>query len=122
MRRFVRLAAFVAGAALALGLAAPAIRTAPEARAQNLGMRIINGRVLDASSAAVQGATVFLRDSKTKSIRSYTSGEEGRFRFAQVNTQGDFDLWAEKDGRKSPVKTISSWDTRKEVEAELKLK
>jgi hypothetical protein len=122
MRRSAKFAAMVAGAALAFGLASPAIRTVPEARAQNLGMRTINGRVLDANSAAVQGATVFLRDTKTKSIRSYTSGEEGKFRFAQVNIQGDFDLWAEKDGRKSPVKSISSWDSRKEVEAELKLK
>lgn len=122
MRSSARMAAIVAGAALALGLAAPVVRSVPEARAQNLGMRSINGRVLDADSAAVQGATVFLRDAKTKSIRSYTSGEQGRFRFAQVSMQGDFDLWAEKDGRKSPVKTISGWDSRKEVETELKLK
>ena len=122
MKRSARLAAMVAGAALALGLAAPSIRITPEAHAQNLGMRTVNGRVLDADSAAVQGATVFLRDTKTKSIRSYTSSEDGRFRFAQVNMQGDFDLWAEKDGKKSPVKSVSSWDARKEVEAELKLK
>lgn len=34
----------------------------------------------------------------------------------------DFDLWAEKEGRKSAVKTVSSWDARKEFEAELKIK
>jgi hypothetical protein len=122
MKRSAKFAAIAVGAVLALGLVAPAIRTASEAHAQNLGMRTVNGRVLDSGSAAVQGATVFLRDTKTKAIRSYTSAEEGKFRFAQVNMQGDFDLWAEKDGKKSPVKTISSWDTRKEVEAELKLK
>jgi hypothetical protein len=34
----------------------------------------------------------------------------------------DYDLWAEKDTHKSPIKTVSSWDARKEFETELKLK
>ena len=94
----------------------------PRAQAQNLGQRVVMGSVVDADSATVPGATVFLRNSKTKSIRSYTSSKEGRFRFAQVNMAEDYDLWAEKDGKKSAVKTVSSWDARKEFETELKLK
>ena len=109
-------------AALATGVVSSAGTLATMAHAQNLGQRVVNGSVLDAESAAVSGATVFLRSSKTKSIRSYTSTKEGRFRFAQVNMSEDYDLWAEKDGKKSPAKTISSWDTRKDVETELKLK
>jgi Carboxypeptidase regulatory-like domain len=93
-----------------------------EAEAQNLGQRTVMGSVVDADSALVTGATVFLRNSKTKSIRSYTSSKDGRFRFAQVNMSEDFDLWAEKEGRKSAVKTVSSWDARKEFETELKIK
>jgi hypothetical protein len=34
----------------------------------------------------------------------------------------DYDLWAEKDGKKSPTKTVSSWDSRKEYVNDLKLK
>jgi hypothetical protein len=34
----------------------------------------------------------------------------------------DHDLWAEKDGKKSAVKSVSSWDTRKDFVTELKLK
>ena len=92
------------------------------AQAQNLGQRTVMGSVVDAESASVAGATVFLRNSKTKSIRSYTSSKDGRFRFAQVNMAEDYDLWAEKEGRKSAVKTVSSWDARKEFETELKIK
>jgi hypothetical protein len=106
-----------------LGLAPLASRIAvPAAQAQNIGQRVVNGSVSEAESGAVMGATVFLRNTKTKSIRSYTSTKDGRFRFAQVDMSEDFDLWAEKGGKKSPIKTISSWDTRKEVETELKLK
>jgi hypothetical protein len=93
-----------------------------EAQAQNLGMRAVSGYVVDADSKPVAGATVFLRYIKNKSIRSFTTEAGGRFRFTQVNMAEDHELWAEKDGRKSPVKTVSQWDARKEFETELKLK
>lgn len=92
------------------------------AEAQNLGQRAVMGAVVDANSTPVAGATVFLRDLKSKNIRSFTSVEHGRFRFAQVNIAEDHELWAEKDGRKSAVKSISPWDARKEIEVDLKLK
>ena len=108
--------------ALALGLAPTAARLAPMAQAQNMGQRTVSGSVVDDTSTPVAGATVFLRNPKTKSIRSYTSNADGRFRFAQVDMSEDFDLWAEKGGKKSAVKTVSSWDNRKQYEVELKLK
>jgi len=118
-----RLIAGLVLALLSLGFVPMAGRAGlPAALAQNLGLRVVNGRVLDDTSTAVAGATVFLRNSKTKSIRSYTSTKDGRFRFAQITMSQDYDLWAEKDGKKSAIKTISSWDTRKEVETEIKLK
>jgi hypothetical protein len=94
----------------------------PAAQAQNLGMRTVSGKVLDASSAPVAGATVFLKEVKSKTIRSYTSTGDGHFYFAQVNKAEDYDLWAEKDGKRSATKTVSSWDSRTDFPAELKLK
>ena len=92
------------------------------AEAQNLGQRVVFGNVVDADSAPVVGATVFLKDLKSKAIRSYTTTEKGRFRFASVNMVEEHELWAELNGKKTAVKTISSWDARKEFEVELKLK
>ena len=114
-----RLAAWAIFASLTLGII-PALL--PATHAQNLGQRSVSGLVVDADSAPVQGATVFLRNTKTKSIRSYTSSTDGRFRFAQVSMSDDYDLWAEKSGKKSASKTVSSWDARKEFETELKIK
>ncbi len=94
----------------------------PGAKAQNLGQRTVSGSVVDASSNPIAGATVFLKNQKSKAIRSYTSSSTGRFYFAQVNMSEDYDLWAEKDSKKSAVKTVSSWDARKEFETELKMK
>lgn len=92
------------------------------AQAQNMGQRAVTGHVVDSNSARVADATVFLKNLKTKSIRSYTADATGRFRFTQVNMAEDHELWAEKDGKKSAVKTVSSWDARKEFDCELKLK
>jgi hypothetical protein len=111
------LAAGVAPACLLGGLLSP-----PLARAQNIGQRVVIGTVVDATSTPVPGATVFLKDLKSKLIRSYNSDPSGRFRFTQVNMAEDHELWAEKDGHKSAVKTVSEWDARKEFETELKLK
>ena len=92
------------------------------ADAQNLGWRVVSGAVVDVNSSPVVGATVFLKDLKSKAIRSYTTGEKGRFRFTGVKMDEEHELWAELNGKKSAVKTISSWDVRKEFEVELKLK
>jgi hypothetical protein len=92
------------------------------ATAQNLGERTVSGTVLDSASNPVQGATVFLKNEKSKTIRSFTSLDNGHFYFAQVNKAEDFDLWAEKNGKKTEVKTVSSWDDRAKYITDLKLK
>jgi hypothetical protein len=124
------LAAGVAFALLAAGFVPPVSQSSQHglglepacAQALNLGQRVVMGAVVDGNSAAVVGATVFLKDLKSKTIRSYTTNEKGRFRFAQVSMSEDHELWAEKDGKKTAVKTVSSWDTRPNFEVELKMK
>ena len=118
-----RMAGLIIFAAISAGCLPLAQRGGlPNAQAQNLGQRNVSGAVVDGESSPVPSATVFLKNQKTKAIRSYTSAKDGRFHFAQVNMAEDFDLWAEKDGKKSAVKTVSSWDARKEFETELKMK
>ena len=121
-----KLAACAMVAAVAMGFSgsgsSPALLAPPAAQAQNIGQRVVSGIVEDANSAVLAGATVFLKDIKDKTIRSYTTDAKGHFRFTQVNMAEDHELCAEKDGKRSPTKTVSSWDTRKEFETELKLK
>jgi hypothetical protein len=113
------LAAGVAFAVLALQCAS--IRPFA-AQAQNLGVRVVTGIVVDATATPLVGATVFLKNVKSKSIRSYTTTEGGKFRFVQVDMSVDQELWAEKNSKKSAVKTITTWDTRTDYQTELKMK
>jgi Carboxypeptidase regulatory-like domain len=92
------------------------------AQAQDQGFRVVSGVVLDQNNGAVPGATVFLKNLKTKSIRSFTSIADGSYQFVQVNMQVDYELWAEKGTKKSAVRTVSTWDTRTKFVADLKLK
>ena len=94
----------------------------PLAHAQNFGDRVVRGAVLNAESQPVIGAIVFLQNQKSKTIRSYTSDNEGHFNFAQVDMTQDFNLWAEKNGKKSATKVVSSWDARKDFVVDLKIK
>ena len=124
--RRARLLSGVVFAALALGVLPFGMQsgliTPLQAHAQNMGMRTVSGSVLDDASNPVSGATVFLKNEKTKSIRSCTSLANGHFFFAQVNMIDDYDLWAEKGGKKSASKTVSSWDSRTQFVTDLKIK
>jgi hypothetical protein len=124
MSRASKLAALACGF-VALGVVSGGPRgtfLAPQAAAQNIGERTVSGTVSNTNSEPVVGATVFLKNQKTKSIRSYDSTADGHFHFAQIDMSVDYDLWAEKDGKKSAIKTVSSWDARKDFVSDLKLK
>jgi hypothetical protein len=94
----------------------------PLAQAQNFGQRTIQGKVLDDREATVGGATVFLKNLKSRSVKSFASTPDGSFRFAQVGMVDDYEVWAEQGKHKSGVRTISSFDSRKSLDFELKLK
>lgn len=92
------------------------------AEAQNFGQRTLQGKVIDDTGTPVGGATVFLKNLKSRNVKSFTSTPDGSFRFAQVGMIDDYEVWAEQGKKKSSVKTISSFDSRTEVDFDLKLK
>jgi len=99
------------------GLLGPAV-----AQGQNFSQRTIQGKVLDDTETPVSGSTVFLKNVKTRSVKSFTSTDDGSFRFAQVGMIDDYEVWAEHNGKRSATKTVSSFDSRKQVDFDLKLK
>lgn len=92
------------------------------AQAQNFGQRTIHGKTVDDTETPIGGVTVFLKNLKTRNVKSFTSLPNGDFRFAQVGMVDDYEVWAERGKNKSAVKTISSFDSRKDIQFDLKLK
>ena len=83
--------------------------------------RTVNGQVTDKGGAAVKGAVVHLKDTKSLSQRSYITAEDGQYKFAQLSTGTDYEIWADASGEKSPSKSISSFDNKSAVTINLKM-
>jgi hypothetical protein len=92
------------------------------AEAQAFTQRTLQGKTVDDTETPIGGVTVFLKNLKTKNVKSFTSTADGSFRFAQVGMIDDYEVWAEHAGKKSAVKTVSSFDSRKQLDFDLKLK
>jgi hypothetical protein len=85
-------------------------------------LRTVRGVVVDKSSESpVPSAVVFLKNTRTNAVRSYIADEEGNYRFSGLDPNVDYEIHAEKDGAKSAVRTISSFDSKKEIVLPLKL-
>lgn len=83
--------------------------------------RVVQGKVMDKSDAPLQGAVVYLKDGHSLAVKSFISGDQGDYRFGQLAQNTDYEIWAESNGKKSPVKTISSFDSKNQFFINLKI-
>jgi Carboxypeptidase regulatory-like domain len=91
------------------------------ARQKDSQVRTVHGGVLDKSDNIVNGGVVYLQNKKTQVIRTYISDQDGQYTFSGLDPNVDYDIHAELNGLTSVVKTISSFDSRKEIVLSLKL-
>jgi hypothetical protein len=74
--------------------------------------KMLNGTVQDKADQPIAGAVVYLKNMKTLSVKSFFAQQDGTYRFPQLALNTDYEIYAEKDGKKSSVKTISQFDDR----------
>jgi hypothetical protein len=97
--------------------------TRPQSIAQNLGqsVRVVQGMVQNSEGQPQANAVVYLQDQKSLEVRTYITEADGHYRFGQLNSDVDYQLWAEYKGRKSKTKSISSFDSKKQFNFDLKI-
>jgi hypothetical protein len=120
MRRLTAITAvlLVAGASVAV-LTAGA--TALIQRGQGEA-RILVGHVVDDREQPLQKAIVYLKNTKNLAIKTYISEPDGTFRFSGLAPNIDYEVYAEHEGARSDVKTLSGFDNRRQVSMTLKIK
>ena len=95
----------------------------PPGFAQNIGQseRVVQGIVRDSSDQPQANAVVYLQDQKSLEVRTYITEADGHYRFGQLSSEVDYQLWAEYKGHKSKTRSISSFDSKKQFNFDLKI-
>jgi hypothetical protein len=94
----------------------------PAAGAQGFGLKNVQGKVYDDRDAPINGAIVYLENKRNNNIKTFISTADGSYRFADLAADTDYSVWAAYHGKKSGQKTVSSFDTRKQVTIDLHIK
>jgi hypothetical protein len=109
-------------AAMLLFLACALAWAAAPGRAQNPSeLRTVRGTVTDKSEAPVASAVVYLKNTRSLTIKTYISEERGEYHFSGLDPNADYEIHAETSDQTSANHTVSSLDGRREFVVTLKL-
>ncbi len=114
----MRLRLFSMGLALILMASMAIAQQDPKHEAQ---LRTVHGFITDKGEAPMSSAVVFLKNTRSNVVRSYISDDAGNYRFSGLDPNADYEIHAEKDGATSPTRTISSFDSKKDLVVNLKI-
>lgn len=106
---------------LLLGLFLAAPLTAQENKKAEAQLRTVHGTVIDKDEAPVPSSVVYLLNMKTQAVRTYIADDGGAYRFSGLDPNVDYEVHAEHNDLESPTRTVSSFDSRKDIELVLKL-
>jgi hypothetical protein len=84
--------------------------------------RTLVGHVLNDREQPLPKAIVYLKNTKNLAIKTYISEPDGTFRFSGLTPNIDYEVYAEHEGGRSDTKTLSGFDSRKQVSVTLKIK
>jgi len=108
-------------ALLAVLFAGAAAAQSSEDKKAEAQLRTVHGSVLDKNEDPVPSSVVYLVNLKTQAIKTYISDDTGNYRFSGLNPNVDYEIHAEHDDLASATRTISSFDSRRDMEVILKL-
>ncbi len=84
-------------------------------------VRSLQGLVLNSDEAPLPDAIVYLKNTKTMSVKTFIAEKDGSYRFNALSPNVDYEVYAEYKGKRSGTKTLSAFDSRKQVTVNLKV-
>jgi len=109
---FVFLAVFVMASVLAAG--------AQDKKAETQ-LRTVHGTAVDKDDNPVPSSVIYLLNLRTQSVITRIADDSGTYRFSGLDPNVDYEVHAEHDDLTSPTRTVSSFDSRRDIEVILKL-
>ena len=99
-------------------------RAQEESKAQKKAeaqLKTLHGSVIDRNENPVPSSVVYLKNVKSQAVKTYIADETGTYRFSGLDPNVDYEIHAEHDGLTSSIRTVSSFDSRRDIEVVLKL-
>jgi hypothetical protein len=87
----------------------------------DLQLRTVRGAVLDKDENPVPSAIVYLKNVKSQAVKTYIADDKGLYRFSGLDPNVDYEIHAEQKDLTSPIRTVSSFDSRSDIDMPLKL-
>jgi hypothetical protein len=84
-------------------------------------LRTVRGAILDKAENPVSSAVVYLKNVRTLAVKTYISDRSGEYRFSGLDPNVDYEVHAESESMTSSTRTVSSFDSRKDIVISLKL-
>lgn len=84
-------------------------------------LRTVHGTVIDKEENPVASGIVYLKNMKTQGVKTYIANDAGEYRFSGLDPNVDYEIHAEHNDLTSSVRTISSYDSRRDINLPLKL-
>ena len=103
-----------------IALALAAVFAAAGAAQESKQLRTVHGEVVNKDENPV-AAVVYLKNMRTLTVKTYIADEAGRYRFSGLDPNVDYEIHAEDKDFSSAKRTISSYDSRKEIVVHLKV-
>jgi hypothetical protein len=86
--------------------------TDPDAKKTKPTSKMLTGVVTDKGDKPISGAVVYLKNMRTLAVKSFFADKNGTYRFPQLSLNTDYEVYAEKQGKKSATKSVSQFDDR----------
>jgi protocatechuate 3,4-dioxygenase beta subunit len=84
-------------------------------------LRTVHGTVVNKDENPIASALVFLKNTRTQAVQTRITDETGRYRFSGLDPNVDYEIHAEHEDLTSSKRTLSSFDSRKEIDITLKV-
>ena len=104
---------------LAIGLALVSLQL--QAKDKGDAGRLLTGKVVNRDEAPIQGAVVYLANTRTRAVKTFISGQDGVYRFPALSPNVDYEVYAQYKDQKSDTKTVSQFDARPQLTINLRI-